>query len=76
MNANDFFLLFVAFGSFLVVPGILLWGIAWIARGKSGSAQRPSNRSDAGSPDGSSNGAASEKGRGVRAIGAADEQLH
>jgi hypothetical protein len=27
MTANDFFLLFVAFGGFLVAPALLLWGI-------------------------------------------------
>jgi hypothetical protein len=53
MTANDFFLLFVAFGGFLLAPALLLWGIFRLTQGKPGATPGPDSRPDQGSPDGS-----------------------
>ena len=53
MTANDFFLLFVAFGGFLIAPALLLWGILRLTQGKPGATPGPDIRSDKGPSDGS-----------------------
>jgi hypothetical protein len=53
MNANDFFLLFVAFGGFLIAPALLLWGIARLTRGRPDAPRGPDSRPDRGAPGGS-----------------------
>jgi hypothetical protein len=49
MTSNDFFLLFVAFGGFLVAPALLLWGFSCLTRRKSDHTRGPDIRPD--SPD-------------------------
>jgi hypothetical protein len=71
MTADDFFLLFVAFGGFVVVPALLLWGFArFTHRTRSGS-RGPGIPPDVGSP-GASNG--DERKEAVRS-GQADNVL-
>jgi hypothetical protein len=53
MTAHDFFLLFVAFGGFLVAPALLFWGIVRLTHGKPDATRGPDNRPDVGTPDGS-----------------------
>jgi hypothetical protein len=61
MTANDFFLLFVAFGGFLVAPALLLWGIVRLTRGKADATRGPDNRPDVGSPDSSTDSGPAER---------------
>ena len=55
MTADDFFLLFVAFGGFVVVPALLLWGFARFTHRTQSGSRGPGNPPDVGSP-GASNG--------------------
>ena len=55
MTADDFFLLFVAFGGFVVVPALLLWGFARFTHRTQSGNRGPGNPPDAGAP-GASNG--------------------
>jgi hypothetical protein len=61
MTANDFFLLFVAFGGFLVAPALLLWGIVRLTRGKPDATRGPDNRPDIGSRHGSTDPGPAER---------------
>jgi hypothetical protein len=47
MTANDFFLLFVAFGGFVFVPALLLWAFSRVHRRTSGTPHGPDKRPDA-----------------------------
>jgi len=49
MTANDFFLLLIAFGGFVVAPALLLWGFSCLIRRKQGPTRGPDVRPD--SPD-------------------------
>jgi hypothetical protein len=53
MTANDFFLLFVAFGGFLIVPALLLWGILRLTQGRPGATPGSDSRPGPGPRDGS-----------------------
>jgi hypothetical protein len=53
MTANDFFLLFVAFGGFLIAPALLVWGILRLTHGRPRAPLGPDSRPDKGSLDGS-----------------------
>lgn len=55
MTAHDFFLLFIAFGGFVIVPALLLWSFARIAHRKQDRKRDPDTRPDVDSP-GASNG--------------------
>jgi len=55
MTADDFFLLFVAFGGFVVVPALLLWGFARFTHRTQSGNRGPGIPPDVGSP-GASNG--------------------
>jgi hypothetical protein len=55
MTADDFFLLFVAFGGFVVVPALLLWGFARVTHRTQSGSGAPGIPPDVGSP-GASNG--------------------
>jgi hypothetical protein len=61
MTANDFFLLFVAFGGFLIAPALLLWGIVRLTQGRPGATRGPDSRPDKGSPDGSTGAGRTER---------------
>jgi hypothetical protein len=70
MTADDFFLLLVAFGGFVVVPALLLWGFARFTH-RTQSRRGPGIPPDVGSP-GASNG--DERKEAVRS-GQADNVL-
>ena len=53
MTADDFFLLFIAFGGFVIAPALLLWGVARITRRKQNGTRGPDIRPDIDSPDAS-----------------------
>lgn len=72
MTADDFFLLFVAFGGFVVAPALLLWGVARIFGRKQNGRQGPDFRPDVDSP-GASNG--DERQEAARS-GRANDFLH
>jgi hypothetical protein len=71
MTADDFFLLFVAFGGFVVVPALLLWGFARFTHRTQSGGRGPGIPPDVGSP-GASNG--DERKEAVRS-GQADNVL-
>jgi hypothetical protein len=71
MTADDFFLLFVAFGGFVVVPALLLWGFARFTHRTQSGSRGPGIPPDVGSP-GTSNG--EERKEAVRS-GQADNVL-
>lgn len=52
MTADDFFLLFIAFGGFVIAPAFLLWSFARIADREQHGKQGPDIRPDLDSPDG------------------------
>lgn len=58
MTANDFFLLFTAFGGFVIAPTLLLWGIGMIARRNQKGTRGPDVR-----PDVHSSGPSRDHGR-------------
>jgi hypothetical protein len=47
MTANDFFLLFIAFGGFVFVPALLLWVFSRVHERKTGATRGPDKRPDA-----------------------------
>jgi hypothetical protein len=47
MTANDFFLLFIAFGGFVFVPALLLWAFSRVHDRKTGATRGPDKRPDA-----------------------------
>jgi hypothetical protein len=51
MTTNDFFLLLVAFGGFLVVPALLLWVVVRLSDGKPGETRGPGSPPDLETPD-------------------------
>lgn len=55
MTADDFFLLFIAFGGFVIAPAFVLWGFARIAHPKQDGKRGPDVRPDI-EPPGASNG--------------------
>jgi len=66
MTTDDFFLLFAAFGGFVIVPALLLWGFARLAHrkqnGRPGAGIRPDvDSTDASSGDGRREAARSGK---------------
>ena len=71
MTADDFFLLFVAFGGLVVVPALLLWGFARLTQRTQSGSRGPGIPPDAGAP-GTSNG--DERNETVRS-GQADNVL-
>ena len=50
MTADDFFLLFVAFGGLVVVPALLLWGFARFTHRTESGSRGPGIPPDVGSP--------------------------
>lgn len=50
MTVDDFFRLFVAFGGFVGVPALLLWGFARFAHRKQSGSRGPRIPTDGGSP--------------------------
>ena len=46
MTADDFFLLFVAFGTFVIAPALLLWVFARIASPQGSKGRRPDTKPD------------------------------
>lgn len=64
MTANDFFMLSVAFGGFLIAPALLLWGIVRLAQGRPGATPGPDRRPD--TPDKGSPGGSTDPGRAER----------
>lgn len=56
MTADDFFLLFVAFGTFVIVPALLLWVFARIASPKDSKGRGPGTRPDVNPTDESGHG--------------------
>src|SRR6266481_6219997 len=67
MTANDFFLLFAAFGGFVIAPALLLWGFARITHRKRGGTSSPDIRPDVDSSDASSGGGRREAARSGKA---------
>jgi len=67
MTANDFFLLFAAFGGFVIAPALLLWGFARITNRKRGGTSSPDIRPDVDSSDASSGGGRREAARSGKA---------
>jgi len=67
MTAHDFFLLFVAFGGFVIVPALLLWVSARLAHRKYSGRRGPSIRPDVDSTDASSGDETKEAARSGKA---------
>ena len=56
MTADDFFLLFVAFGTFVIAPALLLWVFARIVSPQDSKGRAPGARPDVNPKDGSGHG--------------------
>lgn len=68
MTADDFFLLFVAFGGFVIAPALLLWGFARLThRKQSGGKRGLGNPPDVDSTDAPSGDGRKEAARSGRA---------
>lgn len=67
MTAHDFFLLFAAFGGFVIVPALLLWGSARLAHRKHSERRGPGIRPDVDSTDASSGDETKEATRSGKA---------
>jgi hypothetical protein len=67
MTADDFFLLFIAFGGFVVAPALLLWSFVRIADRKQDGKRGPDVRPDVGSPGASNGDGRKEAARSGRA---------
>ena len=44
MTGRDFFLLFVAFGGFVIAPALLIWGLSYFTRGPRDESKGPGVR--------------------------------
>ena len=68
MTAHDFFLLFAAFGGFVIVPALLLlWGFARLAHRKHSGRRGPGLRPDVDPTDASSGDETKEPARSGKA---------
>src|SRR5260370_27890689 len=67
MTAHDFFLLFAAFGGFVIVPALLLWGSARLAHRKHSGRRGPGIRPDVHSTDASSGDETKQTARSLEA---------
>jgi hypothetical protein len=67
MTAHDFFLLFAAFGGFVIVPALLFWGSARLAHRKHSERRGPGIRPDVDSTDASSGDETKEATRSGKA---------
>src|SRR5260370_9753399 len=67
MTAHDFFLLFAAFGGFVIVPALLLWGSARLAHRKHSGRRGPGIRPDVDSTHASSSDETKETARSRKA---------
>jgi hypothetical protein len=67
MTTDDFFLLFAAFGGFVIVPALLLWGFARLAHREQNGRPGPGIRPDVDSTDASSGDGRREAARSGKA---------
>lgn len=67
MTADDFFLLFIAFGGFVIAPGLVIWSFARIADRKQDGKRGPDVRPDVDSQGTSSGDGRKEAARSGRA---------
>jgi hypothetical protein len=67
MTAHDFFLLFVAFGGFVIVPALVLWVSARLAHRKYSGSRGPNSRPGVDSTDASSGDETKEAARSGKA---------
>ena len=67
MTAHDFFLLFAAFGGFVIVPALLLWGFARLSHRKHSGRRGPGLRPDVDPTDASSGDETKEPARSGKA---------
>jgi hypothetical protein len=67
MTADDIFLLFAAFGGFVIAPALLLWGFARITHRKQRGTSGPDIRPDVDSSDTSSGDGRREAARSGKA---------
>ena len=68
MTANDFYLLFIAFGGFVIAPAFLLWVFSRVTRGKQDPKRDMDIRPDVEGPD-SANGGGRQDDRRPRGNG-------
>jgi hypothetical protein len=76
MTADDFFLLFVAFGGFVVVPALLLWGFARFADRTQSRSRGPGSPTDVDSTDAPGGDGSKEAARSEKADGFPSSAQH
>lgn len=67
MTADDFFLLFIAFGGFVIAPALMLWGFARVTDRKQDGKRGPDSRPDVDSPSASNGDGRKEAAQSGRA---------